>query len=69
MPKAGLLEGMGCPGGCIGGAGTIADPARTAVALNKYVKEAPDVYKRQVLYALTSFIQTSKPFVALADRF
>ncbi len=21
-----LLEGMGCPGGCIGGAGTIADP-------------------------------------------
>ena len=46
MAKAGkyngyLLEGMGCPGGCIGGAGTIADPARTAVALNKYVKEAP----------------------------
>ena len=36
-----LLEGMGCPGGCIGGAGTIADPARTAVQLNKYVKEAP----------------------------
>ena len=36
-----LLEGMGCPGGCIGGAGTIADPARTAVQLNKYIKEAP----------------------------
>ena len=36
-----LLEGMGCPGGCIGGAGTIADPTRTATALNKYVKEAP----------------------------
>ena len=36
-----LLEGMGCPGGCIGGAGTIADPARTAVQLNKYVKDAP----------------------------
>ena len=36
-----LLEGMGCPGGCIGGAGTIADPTRTAVALNKYVKDAP----------------------------
>jgi [FeFe] hydrogenase (group B1/B3) len=35
-----LLEGMGCPGGCIGGAGTIADPNRTAVQLNKYVKEA-----------------------------
>ena len=24
-----------------GGAGTIADPARTAIQLNKYVKEAP----------------------------
>ena len=36
-----FIEVMACPGGCIGGAGTIADPARTAVALNKYVKEAP----------------------------
>ena len=36
-----LLEGMGCPGGCIGGAGTIADPVRTAAVLNKYVKDAP----------------------------
>ena len=35
-----LLEGMGCPGGCIGGAGTIADPMRTAAVLNKYVKDA-----------------------------
>ena len=46
MAKAGkfngyLLEGMGCPGGCIGGAGTIADPNRTAVQLNKYVASAP----------------------------
>ena len=46
MAKAGkyngyLLEGMGCPGGCIGGAGTIADPNRTAVQLNKYVSSAP----------------------------
>ena len=32
---------MGCPGGCIGGAGTIADPARTAVQLNQYIKKAP----------------------------
>ena len=36
-----LLEGMGCPGGCIGGAGTIADPAKTAVLLNKYAHDAP----------------------------
>ena len=46
MAKAGkyngyLLEGMGCPDGCMGGAGTIADPARTAIQLNKYVKDAP----------------------------
>ena len=31
----------GMPRGCIGGAGTIADPARTAIQLNKYMKEAP----------------------------
>ena len=36
-----FIEVMACPGGCIGGAGTIADPARTAIQLNKYVKEAP----------------------------
>lgn len=46
MAKAGkykgyLLEGMGCPGGCIGGAGTIADPKKTALVLKKYVAEAP----------------------------
>ncbi|MDD3115644.1 MAG: 4Fe-4S dicluster domain-containing protein [Anaerovibrio sp.] len=39
--KGYLLEGMGCPGGCIGGAGTIADPKKTAVQLSKYVAEAP----------------------------
>ncbi len=36
-----LLEGMACPGGCIGGAGTIADPVKTAALLNKYKSEAP----------------------------
>ena len=35
-----FIEIMGCPGGCIGGAGTIADPVRTAAVLNKYVKDA-----------------------------
>lgn len=35
-----LLEGMGCPGGCIAGAGTLADPAKTAAILAKYKKEA-----------------------------
>jgi len=36
-----LLEGMGCPGGCIAGAGTLADPARTSTLLTKYKKDAP----------------------------
>ena len=41
MAKAGkyngyLLEGMACPGGCIAGAGTLADPAKSAMMLNKY---------------------------------
>ena len=45
MAKAGkyngyLLEGMACPGGCIAGAGTLADPARSAAMLNKYKSEA-----------------------------
>ena len=45
MAKAGkyngyLLEGMACPGGCIAGAGTLADPARSAMMLNKYKAQA-----------------------------
>ena len=43
MAKAGkytgyLLEGMACPGGCVAGAGTLADPARSAAEVAKYVK-------------------------------
>lgn len=34
-----LLEGMACPGGCVGGAGTIADPVRAKNQLDLYVKE------------------------------
>ena len=36
-----LLEGMGCPGGRMGGAGTLADPVKAAAALAKYKKAAP----------------------------
>ena len=36
-----LLEGMACPGGCIAGAGTLADPARSAMMLTKYKAQAP----------------------------
>jgi iron only hydrogenase large subunit-like protein len=46
MAKAGkrdgyLLEGMGCPGGCVAGAGTIRPVRDTAVNVEKYKKEAP----------------------------
>ena len=46
MAKAGkyngyLLEGMACPGGCIAGAGTLADPAKSAAMLTKYKAQAP----------------------------
>lgn len=46
MAKAGkyngyLLEGMACPGGCIAGAGTLADPAKSAAMLNKYKASTP----------------------------
>ena len=35
-----LIEGMACPGGCVGGAGTIADPAKSAKAVAVDVKSA-----------------------------
>ena len=35
-----LLEGMACPVGCIAGAGTLADPGRSAMMLNKYKTQA-----------------------------
>ena len=46
MAKAGKyngyqLEGMGCPAGCNAGAGTLADPARSAAMLAKYKTHAP----------------------------
>ena len=35
-----FVEVMACPGGCIAGAGTLADPARSALMLNKYKAQA-----------------------------
>lgn len=48
MAKAGkydgyLLEGMGCPGGCVGGAGTIVAPEKTAKTLAASVKSKSGV--------------------------
>ena len=37
-----LLEGMGCPGGCVGGAGTIKSPEATAKLLAEQVKQKQD---------------------------
>ena len=47
-----LLEGMGCPGGCVGGAGTLADPAKAAAALAKYSAEAPMKHSTESPYEI-----------------
>ena len=47
-----LLEGMGCPGGCVGGAGTLADPAKSAAALAKYTAEAPMKHSTESHYEI-----------------
>ncbi len=35
-----LLEGMGCPGGCVAGAGTLQPVSKSAAAIGKYKKDA-----------------------------
>ena len=45
MAKAGkyngyLLEGMACPGGCIGGAGTMRAIKKSQLAVNQYASKA-----------------------------
>lgn len=37
-----LLEGMGCPGGCVGGAGTIRPISKSAELVGRYKAEAPE---------------------------
>ncbi len=36
-----LLEGMGCPGGCVAGAGTITPVKKSSAEVGRYVKAAP----------------------------
>ena len=38
--KVDVVEGMGCPGGCVGGAGTIAPIHKTAAKVKSFVKQA-----------------------------
>ena len=33
-----MIEGMGCPGGCVAGVGTIIPPERAKVAVEQLVK-------------------------------
>ena len=45
MAKAGkrdgyLLEGMGCPGGCVAGAGTVTPVKESAVNVEKFKQQA-----------------------------
>ncbi|MDD3165092.1 MAG: 4Fe-4S dicluster domain-containing protein [Oscillospiraceae bacterium] len=35
-----LLEGMACPGGCMGGVGTLSDPQKSATQLRRYQNQA-----------------------------
>ena len=37
-----LLEGMACPGGCIGGAGTLMPIKKAVTAVTKFQKEADE---------------------------
>ena len=46
-----LLEGMGCPGGCVGGAGTITAFNRAATAVGKYKNEADKKVADETEYA------------------
>lgn len=49
-----LLEGMGCPGGCVGGAGTMKPVTTSTAAVNLYKKNSPkqcaldSIYKDQL---------------------
>ena len=38
--KGYLLEGMGCPGGCVAGAGTLCAVNKATIAIDKYKKQA-----------------------------
>ena len=37
-----LMEGMACPGGCIGGAGTLLSQTKASAALKKFQAESDD---------------------------
>jgi iron only hydrogenase large subunit-like protein len=40
--KGYLIEGMGCPGGCVAGAGTNIPVVKAQIQVKKFVEEAED---------------------------
>ena len=48
-----LLEGMACPGGCVAGAGTLANPVKSTAAINKYKAAAPSKNAVDSKYEIT----------------
>lgn len=50
--NANFLEGMGCPGGCVGGPKALLDPGQGRELVNKYGKEAPSSTPVDNIYVL-----------------
>lgn len=48
-----LLEGMACPGGCVAGPGTLANPTKAAAAITKYKAAAPKQNALDTKYDIT----------------
>ncbi len=48
-----LLEGMGCPGGCVAGAGTLQPVRQSTASIQKYSSEAEKKQATESLYKIT----------------
>lgn len=48
-----LLEGMGCPGGCVAGAGTLQPVQKSTALINKYVNDADKKYSLETNHEIT----------------
>ncbi len=55
-----LLEGMACPGGCIGGAGTLQNTMKSTRSLKQYMKEAK--FARSIESDFTNLIEDLENF-------
>lgn len=57
---ANLIEGMACPGGCIGGAGILSPARRTKNDVAKYAKES-EFYEAHLNQKVVSAVEKSEP--------